>query len=100
MNMNMLMQQAQKMQKEMAKKQQELEEKLFEISSSGGAIKVYIYGNRRIDRIEIDEDAIDKDEKEMLEDMIKIAINDAMNTIDIENEKITKSMTSNMRMPF
>ena len=36
----------------------------------------------------------------MLEDMIKIAINDAMNLIDAENEKITRSMTSGMRMPF
>ena len=100
MNMNMLMQQAQRMQKEMAKKQAELEEKLFEVSSSGGAVKVFIYGNRRIDRIDIDKDAIDPEDKEMLEDMIKIAINDAMNLIDVENEKITKSMTSGMRMPF
>lgn len=99
MNMNMLMQQAQKMQKEMAKKQAELEEKLFEVSS-GGAVKVFIYGNRKVERIDIDKDAIDPEDKEMLEDMIKIAINDAMVLIDHENEKITKSMTSGMRMPF
>lgn len=100
MNMNMLMQQAQKMQKEMAKKQAELEEKLFEISSSGGAVKVFIYGNRKIDRIDIDKDAIDPSDKEMLEDMIKIAINEAMSLIDAESEKITRSMTSGMRMPY
>jgi len=100
MNMNGLMQQAQRMQKELAKKQAELEEKLFEVVSSGGAIKVSIYGNRRIEKIDIDKDAIDPEDKEMLEDMIKIAINDAMNLIDAENEKITRSMTSGMRMPF
>lgn len=100
MNMNSLMQQAQRMQKELAKKQAELEEKLFEVVSSGGAIKVLIYGNRRIEKIDIDKDAIDPEDKEMLEDMIKIAINDAMNLIDAENEKITRSMTSGMRMPF
>ncbi len=100
MNMNSLMQQAQRMQKELAKKQAELEEKLFEVVSSGGAIKVSIYGNRRIEKIDIDKDAIDPEDKEMLEDMIKIAINDAMNLIDAENEKITRSMTSGMRMPF
>ena len=100
MNMNSLMQQAQRMQKELAKKQAELEEKLFEVVSSGGAIKVSIYGNRRIEKIDIDNDAIDPEDKEMLEDMIKIAINDAMNLIDAENEKITRSMTSGMRMPF
>ena len=100
MNMNSLMQQAQRMQKELAKKQAELEERLFEVVSSGGAIKVSIYGNRRIEKIDIDKDAIDPEDKEMLEDMIKIAINDAMNLIDAENEKITRSMTSGMRMPF
>ena len=100
MNMNSLMQQAQRMQKELAKKQAELEEKLFEVVSSGGAIKVSIYGNRRIEKIDIDKDAIDPEDKEMLEDMIKIAINAAMNLIDAENEKITRSMTSGMRMPF
>ena len=100
MNMNMLMQQAQKLQKEMAKKQAELEAKLFEISSSGGAIKVFIYGNRKIEKIEIDRDAIDPNDKEMLEDMIKIALNEAMAVIDKENQKITNSMSAGMRMPF
>ena len=88
------------MQKEMQKKQAELEAKLFEISSSGGAIKVFIYGNRKIERIEIDRDAIDPDDKEMLEDMIKIALNEAMEIIDKENQKIANSMSSGMRMPF
>ena len=99
MNINALMQQAQKMQKEMAKKQKELEEKLFEIESSGGAIKVSIYGNRNIEKIDIDRDAIDPDDKEMLEDMIKIAINEAIKVIDRENEKIQQKMASSMGMP-
>ena len=99
MNINALMQQAQKMQKEMAKKQKELEEKLFEIESSGGAIKISIYGNRTIEKIDIDKDAIDPDDKEMLEDMIKIAINEAIKVIDKENEKIQQKMASSMGMP-
>ena len=100
MNINALMQQAQKMQKEMQKKQRELEEKLFEIESAGGAIKVSIYGNRIIEKIDIDRDAIDPDDKEMLEDMIKLAINEAIERIDEENEKIQAKLTSGMRMPF
>ena len=100
MNMNMLMQQAQKMQKEMQKKQAELEAKLFEISSSGGAVKIFIYGSRKVERVEIDKDAIDPNDKEMLEDMVRIAINEAMEKIDKENAKITNSMTQGMRMPF
>ena len=78
MNINALMQQAQKMQKEMQKKQKELEEKLFEIESAGGAIKISIYGDRTIEKIDIDKDAIDPDDKEMLEDMLKIALNEAL----------------------
>ena len=99
MNINALMQQAQKMQKEMAKKQKELEEKLFEIESAGGAIKVSIYGNRTIEKIDIDKDAIDPDDKEMLEDMLKIAINEAIEIIDNEHEKIQQKMASSMGMP-
>lgn len=100
MNINALMKQAQKMQQDLNKAQKELNEKLFEFDSAGGAIHLSIYGNRKIEKITIDEDAIDPSDKEMLEDMIKIAINDAMNLIDNENEKITRSMTSGMRMPF
>ena len=93
MNINALMQQAQKMQKEMQKKQKELEEKLFEIESAGGAIKISIYGDRTIEKIDIDKDAIDPDDKEMLEDMLKIAL------IDKEHEKIQQKMASSMGMP-
>ena len=100
MNMQQLMMQAQKMQRDMQKKQKELEAQTFHIESAGGAITIDIKGTRQIEKIEIDEDAIDPQDKGMLEDMIKIAINDAMNLIDVENEKITKSMTSGMRMPF
>ena len=99
MNINALMQQAQKMQKEMQKKQKELEEKLFEIESAGGAIKISIYGNRTIEKIDIDKDAIDPDDKEMLEDMLKIALNAALELIDKENEKIHQKMASSMGMP-
>ena len=99
MNINALMQQAQNMQKEMQKKQKDLEEKLFEIESAGGAIKISIYGDRTIEKIDIDKDAIDPDDKEMREDMLKIAINEAIETIDAEHEKIQQKMASSMGMP-
>ncbi len=99
MNINALMQQAQKMQKEMQKKQKELDEKLFEIESAGGAIRISIYGNRTIEKIDIDKDAIDPEDKEMLEDMLKIALNEALELIDKENEKIQQKMASSMGMP-
>ena len=59
MNINALMQQAQKMQKDMEKAQKQLESTLFEVESAGGAIKISIYGSRKIEKIDIDKDAID-----------------------------------------
>ena len=100
MNINALMQQAQKMQKDMEKAQKQLESTLFEVESAGGAIKISIYGSRKIEKIDIDKDAIDPEDKEMLEYMLKIAINEAMEKIDNEQAKIQAKMTSGMRMPF
>ena len=100
MNMNMLMQQAQKMQREMQKKQAELEASTFEVTSAGGAIKILIKGSRQIEKIDIDADAIDPEDKEMLEDMIKVAVNEAIAVVDAAFDKLNASMTNGMRMPF
>ena len=100
MNMQALMQQAQKMQKEMQKKQAELEAQTFEVTSAGGAIKIKIKGSRQIESIEIDKDAIDPEEKEMLEDMIKVAINEAISVVDQAFDQLNASLTNGMRMPF
>ena len=99
MNMQALMQQAQKMQREMQKKQKEFEAQVFHIESAGGAISIDIKGNRQIEAIQIDKDAIDPDDKEMLEDMIKIAINEAISVVDAGLEQLNAKMTNGMRMP-
>jgi DNA-binding YbaB/EbfC family protein len=100
MNINALMQQAQKMQRDLNKAQKELDAKLFEFDSAGGAIHLSIYGNKKIEKIDIDKDAIDPEDKEMLEDIIKIAINDALDVIEEENKKLQAKLTNGMRMPF
>ena len=100
MNMQALMQQAQKMQKEMQKKQAELEAQTFDVTSAGGAIKIKIKGSKQIESIEIDKDAIDPEEKEMLEDMIKVAINEAISVVDQAFDQLNASLTNGMRMPF
>ena len=100
MNMQALMQQAQKMQKEMQKKQAELEAQTFDVTSAGGAIKIKIKGSRQIESIEIDKDAIDPEEKEMLEDMIKVAINEGISVVDQAFDQLNASLTNGMRMPF
>ena len=100
MNMQQLMQQAQKMQREMEKAQKNLEAKEFEIVSAGGGIKVTITGAKVVKNIEIDEDIIDPEEKEMLQDMIVVAINEAISLVISEEQKILARQQANMRMPF
>ena len=92
MNINALMQQAQKMQREMTKKQKELESKEFEFTSNGGAIKIKMLGSKQITSLEIDEDLIDPSEKDMLQDMLMIAINEAINKIEEEASAIMGNM--------
>lgn len=100
MNMQALMQQAQKMQREMEKAQKDLESKEFEIISAGGGIKVTITGKKMIKNIEIDEDIIDPEEKDMLQDMIVVAINEAISKVISEEQKIVAKQQANMRLPF
>ncbi len=99
MNMNMLMQQAQKMQKEMEKAQRELEAKVFEVKSAGGGITITIKGNKEILSIDIDESMIDPDDKEMLQDMIVVATNQAIQTVLQEEKKILSSQASGLNIP-
>ena len=100
MNMQALMQQAQKMQRKKKKAQKDLEAKEFEIVSAGGGIKVIITGGKIVKSIEIDEDIIDPEEKEMLQDMIVVAINEAITLVSKEEQKILAKQQANMRMPF
>ena len=97
--MNTLMQQAQKMQRELEKKKKELENTLFTFESNGGAIKLDIYGSKKVEKITIDEDVIDPSDKEMLEDMIKIAVNEALDKIDDEMDKVISAATGGMNIP-
>ena len=100
MNMQALMQQAQKMQQEMEKQQRELEAKQFEITSAGGGIKVVITGAKEIKSIDIDKEIIDPEDKDMLQDMIVVAVNEAISLVVKEEQKILARQQANMRMPF
>lgn len=83
MNIQALMKQAQAMQKNMMNSKKEIEEKVFEGSSE--LVTVKVSGKREVISIKIKEDAsLDKDDLEILEDMIVIAINDALKKIDKE----------------
>lgn len=82
MNMNALMKQAQKMQKQMEETQAALAEQVIETSSGGGAVKVSITGKKEIKSIKINPDVVDPDDVEMLEDLILTAMNEAIRQAD------------------
>ena len=99
MNMQQLMLQAQKMQKAMAKAKEELANKSFSVSK-GGAFTIVMKGDRTIEKIEIDEDALDKENKEMLEEMIALAIDEVLEKIQEEEAKITQGAAGGLGLGF
>lgn len=98
-NMNNMMKQVQKMQKEMQKTQEAIEEKEFSSTSGGGVVEAVVNGKREIVKISIDKDVIDPEDKEMLEDMIVAAINDAMDKAKSFSESEMGKLTGNMNIP-
>lgn len=82
-----MMRQAQKMQQEFLKMQQELESTKFEFSSGGGAVKATIVGTRQFESIEIDPEAVDPEDVEMLQDLILAAVNGALKEADDSTNK-------------
>ena len=80
MNMNALMQQAQKMQKDMQKKQEEIYNS--EYTGTSEFVDVVMMGNKTIKKVTIKNKSLDAEDIEILEDMIAIALNDAIGKID------------------
>lgn len=95
-NMGNLMKQAQKMQKDMAKMQEELQEKSVEATAGGGAISVVVTGKKELKEIKIKQEVVDPDDVEMLQDLIMAAVNEALRKADdmvnSEMGKITGGM--------
>ncbi len=77
-NMNQILQQAQQMQAEMAKAQEELKSEVVEASAGGGMVTVKVTGDLEIQSIQIDPDAVDPEDVEMLQDMVLAATNEAL----------------------
>ena len=97
MNMNALMKQAQKMQKQMEEAQAALAEQVVETTSGGGAVKVTATGKKEIKEIKINPDVVDPDDVEMLEDLILSAVNEALRQVDeIANGAMSKIAGGNI----
>ena len=99
MNMQGLLKQAQKMQKDLAKLEDQLNENIYEESMGGGAVVVEVKGSMEVESIKVDESLLSADAKEDLEDMLKVALNNAMNKAKEEKEKKMNAITGGIKMP-
>ena len=81
-NMNQLLKQAQKMQNDMMKSQEEIEQKEFEVSSGGGAVTIVMNGKKIVKSIKIKPEVVDPDDVEMLEDLILTAFKEGVEKAD------------------
>ena len=99
MNMQALMQQAQKMQRDMTKKKEELNKKTFVGTSE--LVEVTFNGDKKLVSVKIkQEGSLDEEDKEILQDMMIIAVNDAMKQIDKETEKMLGAYGSQLNGLF
>ena len=98
-NMNNLMKQAQKLQKEMEDMQKQLETKEFEASVGGGAVVVKANGKKEVISINIKPEVVDPDDVEMLEDLVMSAVNEAIRKAEEETANKMGKLTGGMGMP-
>ena len=97
--MNTVIKQAQMMQEEMNRVQSELEEKTVEATSGGGKVKVEMKGTKEITSIKIDPEIVDPDDVEMLEDLVTVAVNDAIRQVENMMEEGMSSITGGLNIP-
>ena len=98
-NMNQMLKQAQKMQADMTALQEDLENREFSAVSGGGMVEVTVDGKHLIKAIKINPDAIDPDDAEMLEDLITVAVNEAISNAIKTSEEEMGAITGGLNMP-
>ena len=99
MNIQQMMKQAQKMQRQMEEMQADLASKTLEVSAGGGAIKVTINGEKQITDLLISPDVVDPDDVEMLQDLVISAVNEAIRQMDEATSAQMSKITGGMNMP-
>ena len=100
MRQNDLMKQAQKMQEEMMKTQEELENRTYSASSGGGAVTAEVSGKRLITALTIDPEAVDPEDVEMLQDMIIAAVNAALTEAEKTSSETMAKLTGGLGFGF
>ncbi len=99
MNMQAMIKQAQKMQAEMMKAQEELASKEYSATSGGGAVTAVVKGSNELTSLVIKPEVVDPDDIEMLQDLIIAAINEALRVADEESAAQMKKATGSGKLP-
>ena len=101
-NMNNLMKQAQRMQRQMEESQKELETKEFTAKAGGGAVEVTVTGKKEVTKVKLSQEVVDPDDVEMLEDLVMAATNEALRMAEDANTEVMNKMTGGLGggLPF
>ena len=98
-NMNQMLKQAQKMQEDMATLQQDLEAREYAATSGGGAVSVTVDGRHLIKSVKISPDIVDPEDTEMLEDLLTVAVNEAINNAIKTADEEMGAITGGLNIP-
>ena len=98
MNQMQMMKQAQKMQQDLLKMQQEMETKEYEATAGGGVITAVANGKHELLRVTIDPEAVDPEDVEMLQDMVVAAVNEAMRKADDDSAANMSRLTGGLNL--
>ena len=101
-NMNNLMKQAQRMQRQMEESQKELETREFTAKAGGGAVEVTVTGKKEVTKVKLSQEVVDPDDVEMLEDLVMAATNEALRMAEDANAEVMNNMTGGLGggLPF
>ena len=99
MGMGKMMKQAQKMQAQMAKMQEELAARTVEATAGGGMVKVVVTGKQEIKEIKINPEAVDPEDVEMLEDLVLAAVNEGLKESQEMASKEMSKITGGLNIP-
>ena len=99
-NMNNMIRQAQKMQQDMLKAQEELEAKTYEAAAGGGVVSASVSGRKELVSVTIDPEAVDPDDVEMLQDLIVAAVNEALRKANEDAASQMSKLTGGLNLPF
>ena len=98
-NMNQMMQQARKMQQQLAEAQVSLQSQTVDASAGGGMVKVTVGGDMELKSIQIDPEAVDPDDIEMLQDMIVAAVNEGLRGVEELANRQMGAITGGLNIP-